>query len=410
MNRIAAFRLVSVVFLCLGAIAFGSAIHLPALAAEGFNNYIAPAPNVSCSSTSPCLAESNTSSGAGVKGSSTAGNGSIGTTKFKSTSQGNGTAGVFGQDLSTSGTFDSGVFGSSTNGVGVQGTSINGLGMMATSTNQTALFVQNIGASDGIQAVALSNDGTNSSTQNNSSIRSGRSGVWGHDDSTDGGFRNFGVAGTSTNGIGVLADSTNWIGLDAVGGGLENGAHGAALSVTGGQSAANVILACADVSDNPCTRESNSIEFILDHNGDLRISGHIYTSGSCGTGCAIGRDGSTHRVSSYAPTQTVPSIDDFGEAQLVGGHAYVKMNADFANVVDQHANYLVFITPEGDSRGLYVTEKTRAGFTVRENQDGRSTLAFSYRIVAKPLGVEKPRLPMESVGPRRQTGDNRVKL
>jgi hypothetical protein len=410
MRPIAAFRLVTAVLVCLGAIAFGSAIHLPALAADSFNKYMAPTPDTSCSSTSPCLVESNTSSGAGVKSSSTSGNGSIGTTKFKSTSQSNGKAGVLGQDLSTTGSFDSGVFGSSTNGTGVQGTSVNGFGLEATSTNQTALFVQNIGASDAIQAVALSNDGTNSSTQNNSSIFSGRSGVWGHDDSTDGGFRNFGVAGSSTNGIGVLADSTNWIGLDAVGGGLENGAHGAALSVTGGQSAANVILACADVSDNPCTRESNSIEFILDHNGDLRISGRIFTSGSCGSGCAIGRDGSTHRVSSYAPTQTVPSIDDFGEAQLVGGHAYVKMSADFANVVDQHANYLVFITPEGDSRGLYVTDKTRTGFIVRENQGGTSTLAFSYRIVAKPFGVDKPRLPMESVGPRRQAANIRVRL
>jgi hypothetical protein len=94
-------------------------------------------------------------------------------------------------------------------------------------------------------------------------------------------------------------------------------------------------------------------------------------------------------------------MDDFGEAQLVSGRAVVRLSADFANVVDQKANYLVFITPEGDSRGLYVTDKTRAGFTVRENEGGRATLAFSYRIVAKPFGVDKPRLPMESIAARR---------
>jgi hypothetical protein len=94
----------------------------------------------------------------------------------------------------------------------------------------------------------------------------------------------------------------------------------------------------------------------------------------------------------------MPSIDDFGEAQLVSGHAYVRLSADFANVIDKNVNYLVFITPEGDSRGVYVTDKTQVGFTVKENQGGHSSLAFSYRIVAKPYGVNKPRLPMESIG------------
>jgi hypothetical protein len=137
----------------------------------------------------------------------------------------------------------------------------------------------------------------------------------------------------------------------------------------------------------------------MDHNGDLRISGELYTNGSCSLGCAVGKNGFSHKIASYAPTQTVPSIDNFGEAQLVSGHAFVRLSADFANVIDQQANYLVFITPEGDNRGLYVTDKTRVGFTVRESQGGHSTLAFSYRIVAKPYGVNKPRLPMQTIVP-----------
>jgi hypothetical protein len=47
---------------------------------------------------------------------------------------------------------------------------------------------------------------------------------------------------------------------------------------------------------------------------------------------------------------------------------------------------MVFITPEGGSNRLYVVNKTAAGFEVHENRGGRSTLAFSYRIVAKPFG------------------------
>jgi hypothetical protein len=87
-------------------------------------------------------------------------------------------------------------------------------------------------------------------------------------------------------------------------------------------------------------------------------------------------------------------MEDFGEAQLVDGQSYVRLDAAFANVIDGHSSYLVFITPEGDSHGLYVTEKSSAGFAVRENEGGHATIAFSYRIVAKPYGDASPRLPM----------------
>jgi hypothetical protein len=56
-------------------------------------------------------------------------------------------------------------------------------------------------------------------------------------------------------------------------------------------------------------------------------------------------------------------------------------------------SYLVFVTPEGDNRGLYVTQKSANGFAVHESQGGHSSLAFSYRIVAKPFGNQIPRLP-----------------
>ena len=100
-----------------------------------------------------------------------------------------------------------------------------------------------------------------------------------------------------------------------------------------------------------------------------------------------------------------PTVEDFGEAQLVGGRAYVPVEPHFANAIEQNSGYMVFIMPEGDSRGLYVTHKTMTGFEVRENERGSSTLAFSYRIAAKPYGSHEARLPMVSV-PKR--GSNRA--
>jgi hypothetical protein len=92
------------------------------------------------------------------------------------------------------------------------------------------------------------------------------------------------------------------------------------------------------------------------------------------------------KVTNYATMSSTPNVEDFGEAQLTGGQAYVSLKQAFAGEIDARTSYMVFITPEGDTRGVYVTQKTPAGFVVRENQGGRSNAAFSYRIVAKSFG------------------------
>jgi hypothetical protein len=92
------------------------------------------------------------------------------------------------------------------------------------------------------------------------------------------------------------------------------------------------------------------------------------------------------KVTSYATMSSTPNVEDFGEAQLTAGQSYVSLKRTYAATIDARFAYMVFITPEGDTRGLYVTQKTPAGFVVRENQGGRSDVTFSYRIVAKPYG------------------------
>ena len=412
-SKLVRVRLVCFSVFVLGAMAVGSALHLPAMAAERLDQYVAPLVSSTCSSTSACLSEQNNGAGPGITAISAKGQGANAETKFNSTSASNGKAGLLGQDLSTSGKFDQGVLGTSKRGTGIEGTSNSGVGVVGTSTSsygvealssgQTALFARST-FGDGVQSIALGNDGTNSSTQNNSTTAGvGRSGIWGHDDSTDGGHLNVGVAGSSTTGLGMSASSFGFVGLSVAGGGYvpDQGDDVPALSISAGSGGpAFLIQACANASDNPCTTAKGSKVFVLDNAGNIMITGSIYTAGACNSGCAKTRNGNSRRVVSYADSQTVPSMEDFGEAQLVNGRAYVRLSADFANVVDQNASYLVFITPEGDSRGLYVTQKTRAGFEVRENGDGKSTLAFSYRIVAKPLGANAERLPFVTNGVR----------
>ena len=73
-----------------------------------------------------------------------------------------------------------------------------------------------------------------------------------------------------------------------------------------------------------------------------------------------------------------------GEATLVRGEAYVALDSTFAAAIDPRSKYLVFLTPEGDSHGLFIAAQSGRGFAVHENGGARSTLAFNYRIVAKP--------------------------
>src|SRR5262249_17024151 len=47
-------------------------------------------------------------------------------------------------------------------------------------------------------------------------------------------------------------------------------------------------------------------------------------------------------------------------------------------------DYHVFLTARGESNGLYVSAQGTAGFTVQERGKGTSSVAFAYRVVARP--------------------------
>ena len=338
----------------------------------------------SCSSSGPCQEGKNSSTGSGLEGISAKGSGVIGQT----TSSGSH-AGVLGQDKSTSPN-EAGVEGTSTNGSGLVGLSTNGPGMMSSSTTF---------------------DGVESRTFHNSSTTfSGASGVFGGDGSSDGGHLNAGVTGSSFNGIGVEGVSSKWVGVNAVGG-FFFGTEFPALSIVGNNTGSgnnDLVDACPPLTADPCDEahavfEVNSLgdvfggSMISDGGFGINGTGSYTKNGACVAGCAVATAATLGRaVTTYASMTSQPTVEDFGEAQLVDGRAYVRLNSDFANVVDQRAAYLVFITPEGDAN-LYVASKTRNGFEVDETHGGRSTILFSYRIVAKPFGSHGARLPMVTV-------------
>jgi len=201
-------------------------------------------------------------------------------------------------------------------------------------------------------------------------------GVLGHSTSGEG------VLGTSTSGIAVSGTSTSSIGVEAT------GSSSSAIAGVQGSNTSTSIAVRANGNGGPLFVGNNSLGvdiFTVDNAGNAHA--HSFTADlAAATGL---------KVVTYSPQAGEPTIEDFGEAQLSNGAAYVQIDSRFAGTMAHGLSYLVFITPEGMTQGtLCVTQRTSSGFAVRENQGGRSNVPFAYRIVAKPFGNQAPRLPL----------------
>jgi hypothetical protein len=365
-----------------------------------------------CNSPSPCMEIQNQGSGPAIRGDGTSGigvyasantragtvsisasgegvtavsqtnHGVQGTTNNPSNRTGASRFGVYGFDGSTDrGMLNAGVDGFSAYGTGTQGQSNFGPGVKGTSNGAGVAGVVGIGnqAALGVFGQSANAPGVEGTTSH--STQPGVLGV---------GFNGGdGVYGSAVGGVayGVYALSDN-IALYAFD--VQGDSNPTAQIVGGTTDPATASLATYDSALSPT--------FWVDNGGNAHVRGVIFTSGSCNTGCAKTGDAPARQVQRYTPQESVPTIEDVGEAELSSGSAYVRIDPAFANVIDRRSPYLVFVTPQGLTRGLYVTNKTAEGFQVQELPGGHASVAFDYRIVAKPFGPSAPRLPMLTSG------------
>jgi hypothetical protein len=142
--------------------------------------------------------------------------------------------------------------------------------------------------------------------------------------------------------------------------------------------------------------------------GNVVVTGDLFVAGAFNKkGCAVPFPDGTHRAL-YCMESPDLWFEDFGAAKLRRGRATVKLDADFAKVI-KRGDYHVFLTPRGDCRGLYVRSQGGASFEVRELAGGKSSVAFSYRIVGRRKDITRhrrfakidTRLPLPVRGRRR---------
>jgi hypothetical protein len=102
-------------------------------------------------------------------------------------------------------------------------------------------------------------------------------------------------------------------------------------------------------------------------------------------------DGGSRMVAMSAIGSPMNWFEDAGSAQLVNGAAVVNLDRDFIQTANTEVDYKVFPVPNGDCKGLYVTNKTATSFEVRELGGGTSSVAFDYRIMALRRNYEQVR-------------------
>jgi hypothetical protein len=131
--------------------------------------------------------------------------------------------------------------------------------------------------------------------------------------------------------------------------------------------------------------------------GPVNVFGDFTVIGGSKSAAVPYPDGSYRRL--YTLESPDCWFEDFGRAQLKRGKATVKLQPDFARVIDGKDLH-IFLSPEGDCNGVYVSSKNAKSFSVRELNGGLSTLSFSYRIVGRRKDISCQRMKKISLPKR----------
>jgi len=383
---------------------------------------IEPAGGVSygCSSGKACVEGSSTGSPYGVYGLSTGGNGvegrssAAGRSGVSGVQLGDDGIGVYGESHDTSGKYAALFakadetatdifygYNSATHASCLidPNSNLTCKGSIEASPSADVVGVMGNSAKDyGVEGVSSSADGVHGVT----SSTSGNSGVAGIANGTTG--SSYGVYGSSTNGpaiYGIASKTQGVVGRSSSAEGVlgastsSYGVHGASESAFGvlGETEYGyglVSFAAAPTGAIFYGYSGDGGFCKIDYDGNESCSGTITGGVDVQT---RHRTSTGHRVIAYGSESTSATIEDFGRARIVRGEANVLIQRTFASTIDRNNSYYVFLTPLGDTRGLYVSLKTPSGFRVRETQGGRSNLDFDYRIVAHPADAKNTRLP-----------------
>ncbi len=108
--------------------------------------------------------------------------------------------------------------------------------------------------------------------------------------------------------------------------------------------------------------------------------GNTYTTGKNVE--LVGTEGEAKKAV-YAVTSLDAKIYNNGSAQLVNGEAYIAFDANYKALLGE--NPTVTVSPNGNCNGVYIASVDKNGFTVKEMNNGTSTVALSWIAVGNRI-------------------------
>ncbi len=325
-----------------------------------------------------------------------------------SSNSGGGIAGYFSNSSASSATLEGvnsssdakavGFIGKAAYGTGVLGNSPYGSAIAGNAYTGYAGYFSNTATYNATVYATNAGDGNAGSFNNNSTTHVALAGV---NASTDPAA--IGVYGNVTNGSGVYGITTAGIGVQGystsntgVYGGALNGnaVTGVSTNSLGGYFRTDNAGSAALLAVNTATGTSNTLFSVVQaqgpggtcgigENGDLACTGQIKS---------VVTTASARQVETYSMQSSENWLEDYGSGSLVGGKAVIHLDPAFIDMANTGVEYHVFLTPKGDAQSLYITNESANGFEVRESANGKASIGFDYRIVAKRRGLEGIRM------------------
>jgi len=193
---------------------------------------------------------------------------------------------------------------------------------------------------------------------------------------------NFATAGASYSTILGVNSHASGTGIIGVGQGQ---AINASLAGSGGSFVGNSLGIFTEYNSSP---NGNGI-IIQNSIGDIWYVGSLLAAAKrkiAGPGAVstVVKDLEGNEVMLSCPESPENLYMDFGIGKLTNGFAEIKIDPILEKniIVDDTHPIKIFIQPEGNCNGVYVSNKSAKGFQVIEMNNGKSNINFSYQIVA----------------------------
>jgi len=206
----------------------------------------------------------------------------------------------------------------------------------------------------------------------------------------------YGVAGTSARGTGVYGSTS--------GAGNVAGLYGTSSTTYGiiGNTTAAGYSGLTGITSTPgvaalAASSTTTAAYAAYFTGKTVVQGDFYVvKNPDGTGggkyAAVAHADGTYR-GMYATEAPEPWFEDFGEGTIVNGKADVKIDPEFAALIQTDTYHVFPVSHDAASKGLAVIARRADGFTVAEHSGGTSAGTFSWRVVGKRKDIKGERLP-----------------